>query len=141
MFLDASAVVAVLLQEADAPALLKAMEAARGKLRYSPIVRMEAVLALVRRAVETRGCGPATEEDFAAAADLVRDLMSALEAKEMHITTSMGEEAIRVLSVYGKTVGHPAKLNLGDALSYACAKAYHVQLLYKGDDFAKTDLA
>ena len=38
-------------------------------------------------------------------------------------------------------VGHPAQLNLGDALSYACAKAYHVPLLYKGTDFSETDLA
>ena len=50
-------------------------------------------------------------------------------------------EAIRALSVYGKVVGHPAQLNMGDALSYACAKAFHVPLLYKGDDFSKTDLA
>ena len=53
----------------------------------------------------------------------------------------MGAEAIRALSVYGKMVGHPAQLNMGDALSYACAKAFHVPLLYKGDDFSKTDLA
>jgi ribonuclease VapC len=50
-------------------------------------------------------------------------------------------EAIRALSIYGKMVGHPAQLNMGDALSYACAKAFHVPLLYKGDDFSKTDLA
>ncbi|MDQ1902235.1 hypothetical protein RAH32_17575 [Paracoccus sp. WLY502] len=33
--------------------------------------------------------------------------------------------------------GHPAQLNIGDALCYACAKAYHVPSLYKGDDFSK----
>lgn len=140
MFLDASVVAAVLLQEEDGPAFLKAMEAARGTLRYLPIVRLEATLALVRKRVERRGKGPAAE-DFAAAADLVDELLKALEAKEMHITGSMGAEAIRALSVYGKVVGHPAQLNMGDALSYACAKAFHVPLLYKGDDFSKTDLA
>ena len=30
---------------------------------------------------------------------------------------------------------------MGDAYSYACAKAYHAPLLYKGNDFAQTDLA
>ncbi len=140
MFLDASVVAAVLLQEEDGPAFLKAMEAARGTLRYSPIVRLEATLALVRKRVERRGKGPAAE-DFAAAADLVDELLKALEAKEMHIKGSMGAEAIRALSVYGKVVGHPAQLNMGDALSYACAKAFHVPLLYKGDDFSKTDVA
>lgn len=41
---------------------------------------------------------------------------------------------------YGKVVGHPAKLNLGDCFAYACAKAIEVPLLYKGDDFVRTDL-
>lgn len=141
MFLDASVIAAVLLQEDDGPALLKAMEAARGKLRYSPVVRMESVLALVRNAVMQRGRGPATQADFVAAEGLVSELLAALEAKEMHITTSMGEEAVRALSIYGKMVGHAAQLNMGDALSYACAKAFHVSLLYKGNDFAQTDLA
>lgn len=141
MFLDASAVVAVLLDEPDAPGLLKAMEAARGKLRFSPVVRMEASLALVRAKVQARGKGPATAEDFAQAGELVDGFFAAVEAAEMHITTGMGKEAIRALSVYGKVVGHPAKLNLGDALSYACARAFHVPLLYKGNDFSETDLA
>lgn len=140
MFLDASAVVAVLLDEPEAPGLLKAMEAARGALRFSPVVRLEATLALVRVRVERRGKGPATAEDFARAGELVDGFIAASEAQEMHITSTMGKEAIRALSVYGKVVGHPAQLNMGDALSYACAKAYHVPLLYKGDDFKQTDL-
>ena len=141
MFLDASAVVAVLLDEPDAPGLLKAMEAARGKLRFSPVVRMETVLAIVRKAVERRGKGPATAEDYAHASRLVENLLTALEATEVHITAGIGKEAIRALSIYGKQVGHPAQLNMGDALSYACAKAYHAPLLYKGSDFSETDLA
>lgn len=140
MFVDASALLAVLLGEEDGPALLKAMEATRGKLLISPIVRLEATLGLVRRRVEHRGRGPANEADFAAASTLIDGLVSAIEAREMHITTTMGQEAIRALSIYGKACGHPAKLNLGDALSYACARAYHVPLLYKGNDFAQTDI-
>ena len=34
----------------------------------------------------------------------------------------------------------PARLNFGDCLSYACAKAHGAALLFKGDDFAQTDL-
>ena len=141
MFLDASAVVAILLNEPEAPGLVKAMEAARGSLRFSPVVRLEAALALVSVRVEARGKGPATAGDFAQAAELVDGFLEAAAASEMHITTGMGREAIRALSVYGKVVGHPAKLNMGDALSYACAKAYHGPLLYKGNDFSETDLA
>ena len=141
MFLDASALVAVLLQEPDGATLLKAMEAARGKLRFSPVVRMEAVLALVHARLMKRGKGPASDEDFAEATELVDGLLVALEAHEMHITTGIGKDAIKALSLYGKLAGHPAQLNLGDALSYACAKAYRVPLLYKGQDFSETDLA
>jgi len=36
---------------------------------------------------------------------------------------------------------HPAALNLGDCASYALAKARNLPLLFKGDDFLKTDLA
>lgn len=141
MFLDASAVVAVLLNEPEAPGLLKAMEAARGALRFSPVVRLEAALGLVKARVQARGKGPATAEDFAAAGELVDGFLVAVEANEMHISSGMGKEAIRALSVYGKVVGHPAQLNMGDALSYACAKACHVPLLHKGRDFSETDLA
>ncbi|AUH35678.1 hypothetical protein CUV01_19365 (plasmid) [Paracoccus tegillarcae] len=33
---------------------------------------------------------------------------------------------------------HPAQLNMGDALSYACVRAEQVPLLYKGRDFSET---
>ena len=72
---------------------------------------------------------------------LVDELLTELEAHEVHITSGMGREAVKALSIYGKVVGHPAQLNMGDALAYACAKAYHIPLLYKGEDFRKTDLA
>lgn len=141
MFLDASAIAAVLLREDDAGPMLKAMEAARGKLRFSPVARLEVVLALVRGRVQARGQGPATGEDFDKATALVDELLSELEAHEVHITTGIGRDAIKALSTYGKVVGHPAQLNMGDAFAYACAKAYHIPLLYKGEDFKRTDIA
>ena len=41
---------------------------------------------------------------------------------------------------YGRNSGHPAKLNFGDCFAYACAKTNNAALLYKGNDFSKTDL-
>jgi ribonuclease VapC len=41
---------------------------------------------------------------------------------------------------FGKGSGHPAALNFGDVYSYALAKVRNLPLLYKGDDFAETDL-
>ncbi len=42
---------------------------------------------------------------------------------------------------YGKGNGHPASLNFGDVFSYALAKSRGVPLLFKGNDFALTDVA
>ena len=42
---------------------------------------------------------------------------------------------------YGKGSGHPAQLNFGDCFSYALAKSLGVPLLFKGRDFARTDIA
>ena len=41
---------------------------------------------------------------------------------------------------YGKGSGHPAQLNFGDCLVYGFAKVEGEPLLFKGDDFAQTDL-
>ena len=35
---------------------------------------------------------------------------------------------------------HPAALNMGDCFAYACAKANKAKLLFKGNDFSKTDI-
>ncbi|WP_211242337.1 PIN domain-containing protein [Paracoccus gahaiensis] len=108
MFIDASALVAVLKNEPDAPALMEAMEAARGKLRVSPIVRLEATLAIARTRRDLRSAGPATAEDVQIANDLVDDLLDAIQAQEMMISSSMGRAAVEALATYGKLVGHPA---------------------------------
>jgi ribonuclease VapC len=49
----------------------------------------------------------------------------------------LGREAYRD---FGKGSEHPAQLNFGDCFAYALAKATGEPLLYKGDDFARTDV-
>ena len=41
---------------------------------------------------------------------------------------------------YGKGSGHPAQLNFGDLFAYALAKSRDIPLLFKGNDFAHTDV-
>ena len=41
---------------------------------------------------------------------------------------------------YGRGSGHPAGLNLGDSYSYALAHVAGEPLLFRGDDFAHTDI-
>ena len=141
MFVDASALCAVLLREPEATAMVKAMELAKGKLIITPIVRIEATLAVARAFKEAEGAPDTTEAHFEKASTVLRGLLEALDVREMHVTESMGTAALEALAKYGRGTGHPAKLNFGDALSYAGAKAFHLPLLYKGNDFAHTDLA
>lgn len=42
--------------------------------------------------------------------------------------------------VFGKGSGHPAQLNYGDLFAYALAKVRNLPLLFKGSDFAETDI-
>ena len=41
---------------------------------------------------------------------------------------------------FGKGSGHSAGLNFGDVFSYALAKVRGLPLLFKGEDFAQTDI-
>jgi ribonuclease VapC len=50
------------------------------------------------------------------------------------------DQAYAGFVLYGKGSGHPANLNFGDLFSYALAKTRGLPLLFKGDDFAYTDL-
>ncbi len=57
------------------------------------------------------------------------------------VTEVQAQLARDAFRTYGKGTGHPAQLNFGDCFSYALAKAMDVPLLYKGQDFARTDIA
>lgn len=48
--------------------------------------------------------------------------------------------AFSAFVAYGKGSGHPASLNFGDVFSYALAKSRNLPLLFKGNDFSKTDI-
>jgi ribonuclease VapC len=78
---------------------------------------------------------------IASARALVDDLIAEIGAAETPITGDVGERAMTAAATYGKAVGHPADLNFGDCFAYACAKSQGAGLIYKGDDFARTDLA
>lgn len=49
------------------------------------------------------------------------------------------EGALTALEQFGKG-RHPAGLNLVDCFAYGCAKALGTTLLFKGDDFPRTDI-
>jgi ribonuclease VapC len=56
------------------------------------------------------------------------------------VTEAQAKIARIAYATYGKGSGHPAQLNFGDCFAYALAMDTGQALLFKGDDFAKTDV-
>jgi ribonuclease VapC len=131
MFVDASAIVAILKREDGHADLVRKLE--RGAVGMtSAIAEFESVLALMR----SRRPG-----DRATVEGVVREFLDRLAISIVPINEGTGVHALDAHARYGKGSGHPAGLNLGDCFAYAVAKQRGVPLLYKGDDFAETDLA
>ncbi|PZQ48795.1 MAG: VapC toxin family PIN domain ribonuclease [Rhodovulum sulfidophilum] len=140
MFLDASAIVAILNREPEADELVRRLEAARNDRPplFSPLSRFEAIVSLARsRSGRHRS---ATAEQIDLAVEAVDLLLAETGAKSVMISDSIGAGAVKAARDYGRAVGHPAALNLGDCFAYACARGYRAALLYKGDGFSGTDL-
>lgn len=130
MFVDSSVLVALLSGEEDAGAWAERIERA-GSCVTSPLVVLESTMRLSSKlSVEPVDVGAVVASFLADAAIAVVPIEPA--------DTGL---AIDAFQRYGKGRGHPARLNLADCLSYACAKRLGIGLFYKGDDFSRTDVA
>ena len=138
MFLDASAIVAILAEEPGWQELHTRMVQSRTELYCSAVARFEASQAIARL---SSGRQKPTMDQLAGARDAVDEFLEGVGAESINLDNAIGSLAIEASMRYGKVVGHPADLNLGDCFAYACAKALKVRLLYKGNDFSQTDLA
>lgn len=69
----------------------------------------------------------------------VLDLLRTFAIEVAPIDPSNADVAIDAFDRFGKG-RHPAQLNLADCFSYALAKSRNAPLLFKGDDFARTDI-
>jgi ribonuclease VapC len=125
MVIDTSAVLAILFREPDGRRYAECMESDKVKL-ISAVSRVE--LSLV---VEGRkgAAGRLHLEAF----------LRALDADVVAATADHAEIAIEAFRKFGKG-RHPAGLNIGDCFSYALAAATGQPLLFRGDDFARTDI-
>lgn len=128
MFLDASAIIAILTREPDAGALAARLGQA-AKVHISPVVAYEAAVGIAR----------VKNIAIADAKDVLDAFLAELSADIVTITRERGELAIAAFERFGKG-RHKAALNLGDCFAYACAKDLGVPLLFKGDDFPHTDI-
>jgi len=125
MVLDTSALVAVLFDEPDRPELVRAITAARRRL-ISSATLIESSIVVESRRGEVAG----------------RELELFLH-RAMVETVAVDEEQAQLARAAWRRYGkgrHPAGLNFGDLFAYALARASGEELLFKGDDFAKTDI-
>lgn len=127
MFIDASALCALIFAEPEADEMVSKIEAAEVRLSSSVAV-FETVLAVARE------IGDGIPAARRTAARLIADLGIRIVA----IGGAEQEAALDAYERFGKG-RHPARLNMGDCFAYACARTNGVPLLFKGDDFVHTD--
>jgi ribonuclease VapC len=126
MIVDASALLAVVFDEADADQFLEAMLDAPSR-RMSVANWFEAAMAVDRRG-------------DAIARSRFDAIVAAARISLEPVTIQHAQHARRAWQTFGKGT-HPAKLNFGDCLAYGLAKATGETLLFKGTDFTQTDIA
>ena len=129
LFVDASAMVAVIAREPGCETLERRMGEA-AELLCSPVSVWETVTALCR----------SHNVDVAVARERIASFVANFDIRLVEVGSPESEMALDGYAQFGKGV-RPAGLNMGDCFAYACAKTNDARLLYKGDDFARTDLA
>jgi len=130
IFVDTSAVVAMLAAEPDASALAQKLEADRERISAGHVIleasmRLASLLALTPTAAD----------------GLVTRLLREADIRIVPITEEIAHVSVAAFQRYGKGRRHRARLNFGDCVSYACARTHRARLLFKGRDFAHTDIA
>jgi ribonuclease VapC len=123
--IDTSALVALFLREPGHETITDIIDEADAAF-ISVATRLELVSVL---------CGKRLGAD----PKQVRDYIDGLNLEHVPVSAEQMHLAIGALLTFGKG-RHPARLNLGDCFVYALAKALDAPLLFKGEDFAKTDL-
>jgi ribonuclease VapC len=126
---DSSAIIAMMLNEAAAPALAARLATDRERvMSVASYLEAGTVLAGRRR----RDRQSAIDELDAFLAETGIDLVA--------VDVLQGRLALSARITHGRGTGHGGALNFGDAFSYALAKSRDAPLLFVGDDFAATDI-
>lgn len=129
MFVDSSALTALLAREPDAARVAAAIEGAK-LLKAVSVVRLETAMVL------STLLGVTPQETNAAITQVYEDAAITV----LPVDETIAQAAVEAFARYGKGRGHPARLNFGDCLVYAAAKVSNQPLLFIGDDFTHTDI-
>ena len=126
MIVDTSALIAILRDEPEAEACARALE-------NSVVRRLSAANFVEAAVIIDANRDPIASRRFD---ELVLEAQIIIEP----VTEAQARIAREAYRDFGKGSGHQAKLNFGDCFAYALAKVTGEPLLFKGDDFAKTDI-
>lgn len=128
MFIDASALTALLTDETEARELLARLQQAGTRLT-SPLAVWEAAIAVAR----------VLDLPISEAAEAVESYLALVEIELVAVPPQAARIALDAFERYGKG-RHPARLNFGDCFAYACARHLGEPLMFKGGDFSQTDI-
>jgi ribonuclease VapC len=129
MFLDASAIIAMLGDEAEGDAFADALAADPVRLA-SPLAVWESVAGLAKEYALS----------IPEARRKVAEFLAVAKVKLVSLGEAELEFALDAYDQFGKG-RHPARLNMGDCFAYAAAKAHGAALLHKDEGFWLTDVA
>ncbi|MHB1577259.1 MAG: type II toxin-antitoxin system VapC family toxin [Candidatus Dormibacteria bacterium] len=127
MIVDTSAIVAILRGESDADRYIEAISLVAEPLMSAGTYLETAIV------VDANGDPVLSRR--------LDDLLATARVQVEPVTKMHAEIARQAYRDFGKGSGHPAGLNLGDCFAYALARASGQPLLFKGEDFTKTDIA
>lgn len=130
VIVDASAIIAIMFEEPEAPDCMAALQTGASRL-ISAVNYVETGTVMAGRI--------RNGDRHEAIADLdafLADFRIAIAPTD----ESLARTAMRARLDYGKGFGTRSGLNFGDCFAYALAKRYSAPLLYVGDDFALTDV-
>jgi ribonuclease VapC len=125
VIIDSSAMLAIILRELDGRRYLRAILSDQPR-RMSVSNWFEATMVVDRRG-------------SALAINRLETFMERAKIELMPVSVLQATIARRAWQMFGRGV-HPARLNYGDCFAYALAKETSEPLLFKGTDFAQTDI-
>ena len=121
---DTSALFAMVVGEFERVAFVDILDSEKGII--STVTYVESVMALTGRSKRVALAG-------------VDDLIGSSGIEIVPVDQNLANAAVNAFDRYGKG-RHPARLNLCDCFAYGLAKSRNLPLLFKGDDFSKTDI-
>ncbi|MGH3909176.1 MAG: type II toxin-antitoxin system VapC family toxin [Pseudonocardiaceae bacterium] len=127
MIVDTSALIAILRDEPEAETFALAL-AAEQAARISAANYLETAIVI-----------DASRDPIASRH--VDELFTRAKLVIEPVTAEQAAIARAAYRDFGKGSGHPAQLNFGDCFAYALAKSADEPLLFKGEDFNRTDIA